>query len=364
MLITSFHVAIVLPFHNEQSLLDATCRSLGFGLGLNTSPQNTTLILIDNASTDESFRIAEEVQQRSAPESVVLGSESERGYVPPRHRGALIAQTRQAASNLEREPLLILQADADTLYRPGYIEAMRRAAESAGSNVLLEAGTHYPLDFAQQHSTYLELCNAVDSCVEKWFTPFDHDVIVDDKVSAYRLSDYFAWGGHQREYSLAQNEIYAETSRMYLRAKASKAVRGRVDATAEPSMRRLLERPSLHFATAGFPREHSWSNRWQIEYDGPKTLIEFYNNVLHPEVQRAIRVRKMHLLALFAILPLHVGGCLRGDRCETSDLARLVLPILPQRDAQDLQHPSVFLTDVFELMNENGNNLLDELRVP
>jgi hypothetical protein len=354
----------MLPFLNEQTLLGATCRSLGFGRGVDASPQNTTLFLIDNASTDESLRIAKEVQQRSAAGSVVLGMESERGYVPPRHLGALIAQKRQTATRSAGEPLLILQVDADTFYRPGYLAAMRRAAESAGPNVLLDARTEYPLEFVQQHPDYLDLCNAVDRSVDRWFAPLDRDVIVDDKVSAYFLSDYFAWGGHQREYSLAKNEIHAETSRLYLRAKARKAMRCQVDsATAEPSMRRLFKEPSLQFATAGFPREDTWSNAWQRNYDGPKTLVEFYRNISHPAVQRAIRMRKMHLLALFAVLPLHVSRCLKEDWSETSDLARLVLPILPQRDAGELQRPGILLTDVFELINDYGDYLLSELRV-
>ena len=208
--------------------------------------------------------------------SVVLGMESERGYVPPRHRGALIAQERQTAIRLEGEPLLILQVDADTFYRPGYLTAMRRAAESAGPNVLLEARTEYPLDFVQQYPDYLDLCNAVDRSVERWFAPLDCDVIVDDKVSAYFLSDYFAWGGHQREYSLAKNEIHAETSRLYLRAKARKAKRCQVDsATASLQCDGSLRSHRFSLQQPAFRERILGAMRGSVITTAPKRSLSF-----------------------------------------------------------------------------------------
>src|ERR1051325_4161262 len=88
------HVAIALPFLNEQTLLGTTCRSLGFGTGVTSTPEKTTLVLIDNGSIDDSLRVAEEVRRMSLKDSVMIGKEAERGYVPARDRGALLARTK------------------------------------------------------------------------------------------------------------------------------------------------------------------------------------------------------------------------------------------------------------------------------
>ena len=191
------HVAIVLPFLNEQTLLGITCRSLGFGTGVTSTPENTTLVLIDNASIDDSLRVAEEVRQTSLKGSVMIGQEAEHGYVPARDRGVRLAKTKLGA--LRSESVILLQADADTMYQPGYVSAMRSAAAKVGPNILLEAQTSYLKEFARQHPAYMRLCTKVDQTVEKWFVPFESDVIVDDKVAGFFLTDYFAWGGHRRE---------------------------------------------------------------------------------------------------------------------------------------------------------------------
>lgn len=357
------HVAIVLPFLNEQRLLGITCRSLGFGTGVTSTPENTTLVLIDNASIDDSLRVAEEVRQTSLKGSVMIGKEAEHGYVPARDRGVRLAKTKLGA--LRSESVILLQADADTMYQPGYVSAMRSAAAKVGPNILLEAQTGYPKEFARQHPAYMRLCTKVDQTVEKWFVPFESDVIVDDKVAGFFLTDYFAWGGHRREYVPARDEIYAETSRLYLRAKVRGALRHRVDsAIAEPSMRRLLDEPSLHFATGGFPREASWNDSWRKDYTGPTSLEEFCREPSHPEVRRAIRTRQLHLLALFAVLPFHVNRSRKKDlRVDHYDSVIAFLQLLPERDTNELESPGRLFTDVFELIESHGESLLAELNV-
>lgn len=357
------HVAIVLPFLNEQTLLGITCRSLGFGTGVTSTPENTTLVLIDNASIDDSLRVAEEVRQMSLKGSVMIGKEAEHGYVPARDRGVLLANAKLSA--LRSESMILLQADADTIYQPGYVSAMRSAAAKVGPDTLLEARTSYPKEFAKQHPAYIRLCTEVDQTVEKWFVPFESDVIVDDKVAGFFLTDYFAWGRHQREYSPAGDEIYAETSRLYLRAKERGALRHRVDsAIAEPSMRRLLDEPSLHFATGGFPREASWNHSWRKGYTGPTSLEEFCRETSHPEVQRAIRMRQLHLLALFTVLPVHVNRSRKKDLGVADyDSVMAFLQLVPERDTGELESPGILFTDVFELIESHGKSLLAELNI-
>lgn len=354
------HVHIVLPFLNEQESLTNTCRSLGFGIGSNSTPLSATLFLIDNGSTDDSISIAEKVKTSSREGSVLIGHELERGYVPPRHRGNIMAQTLARSMSISSQDVLILQVDADTYYHKGYITAMRSTAQASGQNVLIEACTSYPPDFEAAYPQYIELCKNVDQVADALIDIVGSDVIVDDKVSGYQLNDYFVWGGHQREYTARGDEIHSETARLYMRAKAKGAQRFRVDsAKACPSLRKVIQEPALHFASAGFPRELSWNEKWRQDYSGPTTIEEFCSQISHPEVQRAIQVRKQHLIAIFGVLPLHVDYTLKEYiNPEGAKLAKHVLPLLPKRATDDLlYHPGILISDVFELIDNQGAEL-------
>ncbi|HEY0375350.1 MAG TPA: glycosyltransferase [Pyrinomonadaceae bacterium] len=359
----NIYVAIVLPYLNEQESLASTCRSLGFGTGVDSTPRGVTLFLIDNGSTDDSAGIAEGVKNASLERSVIIGHESERGYVPPRHCGNMMAQALARSMSLKNQDVLILQADADTYYNEGYAIAMRSASQASGPNVLIEACVSYPPDFETTYPKYIELCNEVDQAVEGLFANIDSDVIVDDKVSGYRLSDYFGWGGHQREYTASGDEIHSETARLYMKAKAKGAERFRVDsAPAYPSLRKVIQEPALHFASAGFPREVSWNERWRRDYSGPTTIDDFCSNTSHPDVQRAIQVREQHLIAIFGLLPLHVDYTLKQYISpEGAELATTILPLLPKRSIDDLQQrPGTLISDVFELIDSCGTEILSE----
>lgn len=362
---TEIHVAIVLPFLNEQETLANTCRSLGFGMGTNSTPRNATLFLIDNGSTDRSADIAKQIKGDTLAGRVVIGYELERGYVPPRHRGNMMVRAFAHSTDKGEHDVLILQADADTQYGDGYIEAMRSVMQAKGANVLVEARTVYPLEFKAAHPAYIQLCDKVDEVYAELFAPPAADVIVDDKVSGYWLSDYFGWGGHQREYAARGGEIHAETSRLYMKARTKGAERVRVDsAIAYPSLRKVLQEPALHFASAGFPREASWNEKWREIYSGPTTIDDFCYNISHPEVQRAIQVREQHLIAIFSVLPIHVSYSTEEFVApETSELIAIILPLLPKHTIGDLAHsPGLFISDVFELMERHGSELLSECR--
>jgi glycosyltransferase involved in cell wall biosynthesis len=358
------HPALIIPCLNEEETLADTCASLGFGVGKNSHPTGALLFLIDNGSTDSTIKVAEQIKSDSEENTVFIGHEPERGFVPPRHRGNLMVEELARSMNWRLEDVLILQADADTHYTPGYVASMRAVAESCGPNMMVEACVTYPPAFRAEYLEYMEICNAVDGEFERLFArDLSDDDLVDDKVSGYRLNDYFNWGGLRREYTAGGEEIHAETARLYMRARAQGARRERVDdALAFHSARKVLENPSLHLATAGFPREVSWNARWRQSYSGPRDLRGLCEHHNHADVLKAIRVREEHLLALLGVLPVHVDRALaESSSVETVEFANIVLPLLPERTRDDLlSRPGIFLTDVFELLDRHGDALLEE----
>jgi len=253
------HAALIIPCLNEEETLADTCASLGFGLGKNSNPTGALLFLVDNGSTDSTLQIAERIKSDSEANTVFIGHEPERGFVPPRHRGNLMAEQFASSMKWKLEDVLILQADADTHYTPGYVASMRAAAESCGPNMMVEACVTYPPAFKAEYPEYMNICDEVDAEFERLFArDLSDDDLVDDKVSGYRLSDYFNWGGLRREYTAGGEEIHAETARLYMKARAKGARRVRADdAQAFHSARKVIEEPALHMATAGFPREVS-----------------------------------------------------------------------------------------------------------
>ncbi len=131
----------------------------------------------------------------------------------------------------------------------------------------------------------------------------EFDVVVDDKVAAMRLSDYFAWGGHRREWANDGDEVLAETTRLYMRARLRGGHRCRAEAFAWTSLRRVIQDPGLAFATAGHPRGPRWRAKWSRSYIGPSTLPKF-NAALSPEATiQLVHARVMHLVGLFRLLP-------------------------------------------------------------
>ena len=364
--VDEIRVAIVMPCLNEEENLTKTCASLGFGIGKELSPPGAVLILVDNGSTDSTVSVAEQVRGHSRAESVIIGHETERGFVPPRHRGVLMANALARSINWSPDSVLLLQADADTIYADGYVASMRLAAARFGPDVMIEAHVGYPPDFKAQYPEYIRMCEEIDNeFVDLFPRDLTDDEVVDDKVSGYWLGDYLKWGGHRREYTQAGEEIHAETTRLYMRAKALGARRERVDnALGFHSPRRILEDPAMVLAAAGFPREASWKERWHQAYHGPSDLRALCSQPLHPEVLRVIETRELHLLALLSLLPLHVDRALgRGVSIAAVDFADLVLSWLPRRAVTDLlSRPGVFLTDVFELIERNGDALLNEAR--
>lgn len=336
-------VCVVVPCLNEEKTLADTCYSLGFG-AQHDAIDNAVLILVDNGSTDNTISIAKGLQKSSRPNVVLLAREPERGYVPPRRRGVAIAGELGAKRGISKEGVLIVQADADTNYARGYLNALRRMALSRGPGIIVEARMEWPSALTKAQRQFIELCNEVDAGYDSLLSGNPDDVVVDDKTCAFRLSDYELWGGHQREFTADGDEIFSETTRLYLRAKTHGVTRHLCDeAVASHSMRRIMSEPALSFATAGFPREDAFRSAWDKSYRGPATVADFSDPNLKSTIEFAIRSRHAHLRGLFGELPLHVSRTLSGDRSVGNDL----LTPLPRRNQNDLRnYPGILLQDV------------------
>jgi hypothetical protein len=218
------------------------------------------------------------------------------------------------ATGLSANDVLVLQADADTLYEEGYIEAMRAAAMAAGPNTLIEGITHPPQQFLHDYPGYQQLSDLVDAKAAPLFVTEQVDVTVDDKVSGFSLATYFAWGGHRREYNSQGAELHAETARLFIRGKIRGGTKIRAEgAFAAPSRRKIIENPIRHFASAGFPREESWWCAWRTSYTGPMDLVSFKGEESRACLAPVIATRKAHLIVLFGILPNVLERILRGS---------------------------------------------------
>ncbi|MGX9147730.1 glycosyltransferase family 2 protein [Mesorhizobium sp. 128a] len=346
------HTAVAIPCLNEAATLADVCLSLGYGNPSRAPPPNTTLILVDNGSTDDTVLVMEAIR-RVHPKAVLLGNEPDRGYIPPRHRGALLAKEMAESRGIPPDALLILQADADTIYDKNYLQAMKSAAASA-PGMIIEGVAHEDLSFESAHVGYEARCIAVDSAIAGLLVPEADEVIIDDKVAGYRLSDYLRWGGLQREFDRSGEEIHAETSRLYIRAKTSGARRVRAgQAIAYPSRRKLEADPLAYFATAGFPRGAGWRQRWTSAHSRVLSLEDFERSDNECDIENAAIVRQIHTLVLFALLPVHVQMALGGS---ARPPAGSPLSPLLQAVEVDLEivrsHPGKIFEAFFNLVDE------------
>jgi glycosyltransferase involved in cell wall biosynthesis len=347
----SSQVVIVMPCLNEEKSMAATCNSLGFGLGELSIDLTVILIIVDNNSTDNTGQIARKIQLSSPKDQVFIISEKETGFIPARRAGNLFAASICKKNNVKTEDILILQVDADTIYPHTYIDSMRFAAESFGKNFLVEACVDYTPEFRQNNNRYIDLLEQTDAQYESLYQNL-HDYIVDDKVVAYWLNDYINWGGHIREFTISGDEIFAETTRLFLRGQTKGAAKRNAGSIkAFHSERKVLKNPSMHFATAGFPRESAWDRVWLEK--SHLTKLEDINNITFDE---AILFRILHLIALFYILPIHVDRTLAngGVVLMDNELSKYLKDLIPARTINELyEQPGLFLSDVFTAIDKN-----------
>jgi hypothetical protein len=310
-------IAFVIPCFNEVGFVEATTSSLGFGETRTAAADDVYLVLVDNGST--------------------VGSLAADVGVTP-------------------EDFLILQADADTVYLPGYAQYMWEALQGR-QGILLEGAIRRPPDFDAAHPEYHALERSIDESLERVGVSDEEEVIVDDKACGYLLSDYQRWGGHFREEDRLGGTVHAETTRLFLRARLSHgAAKTRVDpAQAEPSRRRIMEEPALHFATSGFPREDAWVRDWRARHPKSWTVDEFARNRGHPDVREACFYRRAHDIALFALLPWVLGRARDPDGFDAHDeRAARLLALVPRLSAHDLvAEPARALTGVLNAIDQH-----------
>ncbi|UVH55167.1 glycosyltransferase [Variovorax paradoxus] len=292
----------VIPCLNEEGCIAATCASLGFGDGLEPLGR---LVLVDNGSSDGTAEVMLAIQKASPPGHVLITQELKRGYVSARRAGVAAVMTVARREQMPEEDVLVLQADADTIYLPGYTQTMVDA-HYGNCGQLLEASAVTSREFNLEFPLFGQLCREVDNDMERWFAPEDRQVVVDDKVCAFLLEDYRAWGGHRDELDDRGELVLAETTRLFMRAKSSGNVwRDRVEsAQALPSRRRLMTQAPGYFACSGFPRQAQWMEAWGAPGEAERFLRSPYG---WPTLSRLVRSRQRHQLALFGLLPAVCG---------------------------------------------------------
>lgn len=342
---------VVMPCLNEvDHVADAIASLLGTPDAVRTK---THLVVVDNGSTDGTLPLLDRLRAQHQ-RNLHIAHESLRGYVPPRHRGVTKAAGIAAAEGCGPEDTLILQADADTIYRQGYVAAMAGAARDR-PGTFLEGATRRPPMFEADHPEFVDAERAVDAAIEHLEAPDELDVVVDDKVCGYRLSDYMRWGGLFEETTASGDQIHAETTRLFIRARlAHGAQKVRVNpAGASPSRRRFLDQPRLQFATLGFPRERSWSAS-RPELGDRGGIDAFARGVLRGGERDAVWLRSAHLIALFRFLPAIISRAEAGGGAMPveADIA-VALAHVASRSREELAvRPGLALCDALGLITE------------
>ncbi|ESZ08513.1 hypothetical protein NKH89_12735 [Mesorhizobium sp. M0923] len=186
---------------------------------------------------------------------------------------------------------------------------------------MIEGVAHTANEFIAAHPGYYRLADAADRAADQFSVTEADEVIIDDKVAGYRLSDYLAWSGHRREYDRQGDETHTETSRLYLPGKMQGADRVRAGgALAFPSRRKIDLDPLLYFAAAGFPREESWRRRWQTAQGSDVKLDDFERADAGQRFEEAVFVRQAHSLVLFGLIAADEDPGRQARRAELTAL--------------------------------------------
>lgn len=356
-------IIIVLPCLNEEHYLTHTCNSLGFGIGKDNSPANCYLIIVDNDSIDGTLDVAKRIAEKSRDESVIICQEHERGYIPPRHTGNLTAYEFCGKNGWDPSLVLILQADADSKYAPGYINEMWEASFKSDKRTLVEGLMTYSPSFMNLYSNVINKCIEIDQLFSDLYLEDQNDIIVTDMACGYRLETYFAVGEHKREFTQHGDEIHAETSRLFIKIRSQGGQRIKVEnAQVEHSERRFLEEPIFQIATAGFPREKAWKHQWEKMLRIPLSIKQINENLDHPSLDLVFEHRKQHALALFTVLPCHILKTLEPEEYANrykTPFSKYIASLLPSRTALDVENsPGSLIMDVFDLLSTHGEKLL------
>lgn len=337
--------AIVMPCLNEEVLLRQTCLSLGFGRGINGSA-DPFLVLVDNGSSDRTPEIMAAVRDGSPAGAVHIVEQRDRGYVPARHAGVLAAA--DIAGQMHHSDAFVLQVDADTVYSDDYVHRMTRAF-LGNADSLIEGASVVHRDFRQRYPGFHQLSESVDTAVIDHTDEAD-SVIVPDAICGFSLSNYFRWGGHRREYLSNGEEIYAETTRLYIRARLMGCTKFKDShALAFQSRRKVVANPGMHFSCAGFPRGQQWRERWQATHPGRIALDDFEAPDAAQRFSRLLTERRSHLIVLFVLLPAALGISRANDR-----FAEDVLPCMlsANADAANCESTAPLFERAFQLIDD------------
>lgn len=358
-MIAKLPVFVVIPCLNEESTLARTCHSLGFGLGETQTTNNCTLIIVDNGSTDSTHSIVLDIIQHSITKSVLFAYEPMRGYVPPRHRGVEIAAAESKKLNYDPDDVLIIQADADTIYSPNYVNLMRQTSLKAGYDTLVESDALHPPNFAKDFPSIATMLSSADNKFSEIFSLPEHDVIVDDKTCGYRLGYYLQIGGLKREFFPNGDEIHAETSRLFMRMRAVGSKRLRTQyAYAMHSKRKLLSLPLFQIANAGFTRETTWNKSWETVFRHPEKLVDLTSQMNHPNLQIALEWRARNMIALFSLLPRHHALSIGSEIDSGHAIVDYLVAQLPIRSVEEvLSEPSILIWDTFNITDRLDVNI-------
>lgn len=350
---------VVMPCLDEAVLVTDAVASLGF-MDDATTALEAHLIAVDNGSTDGTLGVLEGLR-RDRPQIHVV-REAVRGFVPPRRRGVVEAERLACSLGVPPERTLILQADADTVYREGYVARMQGAAEGA-TGAMFEGSIKPPPDFVAAHPAYLAAQRLVDDNTDPLDAEDEDEVVLDDKVCGYRLADYLTWGGLFEERTAGGDAIHAETTRLFIRARLRHGARKiRVNpAGAIPSRRKVLFDPRLQYATVGFPREQSWIEAFTSGQGIDQDVDAFAASVLDGLDLEAVRLRRAHQLALFRYLPALVAAAEDSIPVDQRppDVASIIAA-LPSFSAENLAgHPGAALLALLNLIDTNPQLFVD-----
>lgn len=347
-------IAVVVPCLNEESRIEATCASLGFGPG-ETPPDDSHLVLVDNGSIDTTMRVLAQVRDHVG-RCVHVARETTRGHVPARVRGIEVATNIAAAEGTDPARVVIVQCDADAHYSRNYVTLLASAVLADPHATLATAIAGRDPDF---ESAFPALSAAVGAIDQRFFENVgrhEPDTVVDDKTCAYSLAAYHRWGGHRRERRRDGSELLAETTRLFMAAQGFGARRVEVaEAVATHSQRRALDDAAVYVAAAGFP----YSRRPPIATSVDADRLEHRLGAGHASIPNEIaELRIAHLAGLFAVLPAHVRHAVDGTPPESAQVREL-LEMMPKRDRDELlEAPGRFLDDVLEMVWRNGQALV------
>lgn len=303
-----------MPCLNEENALAATCKSLGFGIGVSRDVEGV-LIIVDNGSADRTLQIAQGIQRNSPANSVLLVSEPEKGFVPARMRGANEVVKQAKLLGLQLSRTILLQVDADAQYSPDYVSGFVAEASRLGEGHLFEAESVLPECLTPSEHDLMRLLHETDS---KYLDSLDlkvatADCVVDDKMVGFILSDWVAFGGIVRDWVNGKEMVYCGTSRFWLRLLAKGFTRVLVEnSRCAHSVRKMSEGADIFAATGGWPRGSNWKHRWRQRFPEPLSASDFIAAQGTLVYEATLECRQAHLEAMFRCTPnvllSHIAG--------------------------------------------------------